>query len=164
MPALVVPRTMGILPWAFHPDWCHASWAASRSSLDARSIRPSRFRDSRVSGMAEGRRTSAAVFTRCRETSNTVTSENALLPVRKPVELADQPRPSDVTMPAPVTTTLRLFFGEGLGNTFGSIGACGSNGVAVVRASLATVPCPFPVRRPAFLGLEPEGIAGTFPA
>ncbi len=70
-------------------------------------MRPTRFGDRRVAGIDDGRPTSAAVFTRWRETSNTVTSEKALRPLRKPSELADHPTPSDVTIPAPVTTTRR---------------------------------------------------------
>ncbi len=46
-----------------------------------------------------------ADFTRWRETSNKVTGEKARRPERKPSAFIDHPKPSEVTIPEPVTTT-----------------------------------------------------------
>lgn len=69
--------------------------------LSRRSSRPLK----RVAGRLGGRSTSAASFTRWRETSNRVTGRKAVRPDRKPSALDFQPSPSAVTTPAPVMTT-----------------------------------------------------------
>ena len=111
MPPLVVPKTTGRYPAGFQPDCCQASWAAISNSLAARSIRFSSRSVKRVTGRVFGKATSAATFTRCRETSNNVTGRIATRPARKPSALVVQPWPKAVMTPAPVMTTR----GGGLG-------------------------------------------------
>ena len=48
-----------------------------------------------------GKSTSAAVLTRCRETSNNVTGRNAVRPSRNPSAFDFQPAPSAVTISDP---------------------------------------------------------------
>jgi hypothetical protein len=76
------------------------------------------FGDNLVVGSSAGKSTSAAIFDRCRDTSNKVTGRKAFRPARKPSAFFCQPMPSAVTIPAPVTTTRFApvgseFFGAG---------------------------------------------------
>ena len=104
MPPLVVPNTNGNASDGSHPDCCHACCAAASNKREARSSLVTARNDSRVGGAPDGNATSAATFTLCRDTSNSVTGRNALRPERNPSALLLQSRPSAVTTPAPVTT------------------------------------------------------------
>jgi len=103
-----VPTIVGISP-PDRPASAMASRAASRARRVPRSIRAQDFPGS------SGKSTCPAVPTRCRETSNNVTGENAIRPARKPAVFSAKSRPIGVTMPAPVTTTGRE--GEGRGES-----------------------------------------------
>ncbi len=105
MPPLVVPRTIGRFSQGSQPACCQASFAASSTSLAARSSRRRSRGFKRVAGKPAGKSTSAATLTLCRETSKRVTGRIATRPPRNPCALAFHPWPKAVIIPTPVMTT-----------------------------------------------------------
>ena len=102
--AAEVPTIIGI-PEPERPDWASASRAASHARRVPRSMR--------AGNPPSGRSIWPAVPTRWRETSNSVTGENALRPARKPAVFSRKSMPIGETIPAPVTTTRRGSEGAG---------------------------------------------------
>ena len=107
------------------PACCHASSAANNSMVLARSSRPAWRAVRRDGGSAAGRSASAATLTRWRLTSKSDTGRKAVRPARKPSALGFQPRPSAVTMPAPVMTTRRRNRGRSWGRERASVAVSG---------------------------------------
>src|SRR6266568_9661065 len=77
IPPLVVPSTTGKFSAGVHPACCQAWCAACSNNRPARSSRPSSRAVNPLRGRLGGRSTSAALFTRCRETSNSVMARKA---------------------------------------------------------------------------------------